>query len=210
MLGRAAGVNADVRCTRPGAAAGTCWCATASIDPQAPCAHMERCLRRLCVTWERAIPTDEPPASAATLRMRPSRLQMVVVPISSECTAPDDSNTVAPPARWPHSSVLSSSSASRGVSATRRGLRSLPPTVFDIRRPPVSEARRPGVLYSSQSSAPGVPTAQRAAGVACSTPACCQSGNMEPRLLPAAAPAGIEHSETPQPASDCCQRVVRM
>jgi hypothetical protein len=59
--------------------------------------------------------------------MRPSRLQMVVLPISSECTAPDDSNTIAPPARWPHSSVLSSSSASRGVSATRRGLRSLPP-----------------------------------------------------------------------------------
>ena len=127
MLGRAAGVSADVRCTRPGAAGGMCWCASASIDPQALCAHMERCLRRVCVTWERAIPTDEPPASAATLRMRPSRLQMVVLPICSEYTAPDDSNTIAPPARWPHSSVLSSSLASRGVSATRRGLRSLPP-----------------------------------------------------------------------------------
>ena len=52
---------------------------------------------------------ESTPHLPALLGMSPSRLQMVVLPISSDSAGPDDSNTIAPPARWPRSSVLSSS-----------------------------------------------------------------------------------------------------
>ena len=79
---------------------------------------------------------ESTPHLPALLGMSPSRLQMVVLPICNDCAAREGSNTIDPPARWPSSSVLSSSFTSRGVSATRRGVPSSPP--HPLRCPPTS------------------------------------------------------------------------